>query len=85
MLPLPHACVDEDEPTPAREASRSVKPNSPLKQDLDLDAPGDAALTTRLVFSGEPGNARARIFDETLLTTISTAGDSQIARLDFML
>ncbi|MGZ2426611.1 dioxygenase family protein [Rhizobium laguerreae] len=161
-LPLTRACADGDEPTPAREAGPFFKPNSPLKQDLYLEAPrgeritvagyvlddrcrptsrslveiwqadengeydrsgfrlrghqfadeqgrwwfntvvpalypgrtrhfhfrvqrpGGVVLTTQLFFLGEPGNARDRIFDETLLMTISPAGDGQFARFDFV-
>ncbi|APO76938.1 intradiol ring-cleavage dioxygenase protein (plasmid) [Rhizobium etli 8C-3] len=162
LLPLTRACADGDEPTPAREAGPFFKPNSPLKQDLYLEAPrgeritvagyvlddrcrpiprslveiwqadengeydrqgfrlrghqfadeqgrwwfnsvvpalypgrtrhfhlrvqrpGGDVLTTQLFFPGEPGNARDRIFDETLLMTISPAGDGQFARFDFV-
>ncbi|APO72946.1 intradiol ring-cleavage dioxygenase protein [Rhizobium etli 8C-3] len=162
LLPLTRACADGDEPTPAREAGPFFKPNSPLKQDLYLEAPrgeritvagyvlddrcrpiprslveiwqadengeydrqgfrlrghqfadeqgrwwfnsvvpalypgrtrhfhfrvqrpGGDVLTTQLFFPGEPGNVRDRIFDETLLMTISPAGDGQFARFDFV-
>lgn len=162
VLSLTRACADGVEPTPTREAGPYFKPNSPLKQDLYLDAPrgeritiaghvvddrcrpvphslveiwqadengeydrrgfrlrghqftdargrwwfntivpalypgrtrhfhfrvqrpGGDVLTTQLFFPGEPGNARDRIFDETLLMTISPAGDGQFARFDFV-
>ena len=162
LLSLTRACADGDEPTPAREAGPFFKPNSPLKHDLYLDAPGGERitiagyvlddrcrppprslvdiwqadengehdrrgfrlrghqfadeqgrwwfntvvpalypgrtrhfhfrvqrsggdiLTTQLFFPGEPGNARDRIFDETLLMTISPTGDGQFARFDFV-
>jgi len=162
LLPLTRACADGDEPTRAREAGPFFKPNSPLKQDLYLDAPrgeritiagyilndrcapqprslveiwradengeyyrqdfrlrghqfadeqgrwwfntvvpalypgrtrhfhfrvqrpGGDVLTTQLFFPGEPGNARDRVFDETLLMTFSPTPDGQFARFDFV-
>ncbi|WP_187276947.1 hypothetical protein [Phyllobacterium endophyticum] len=39
MLPLTRAWDDGDEARPAREAGSYFKHNSPLRQDLYLDAP----------------------------------------------
>ncbi len=50
-----------------------------------VQGPGGDVLTTQLFFPGEPGNAADRIFDETLLMTISPAGDGQLARFDFVI
>ncbi|KFC62017.1 Intradiol ring-cleavage dioxygenase [Devosia sp. LC5] len=49
-----------------------------------VQRPGRDVLTTQLFFPDEPGNARDRIFDETLLMTINPAGDGQFARFDFV-
>ena len=49
-----------------------------------VQRPGGRVLTTQLFFPGEPGNARDRIFDQTLLMKISKAGDGRFARFDFV-
>ncbi|GGF84389.1 hypothetical protein GCM10007301_50460 [Azorhizobium oxalatiphilum] len=49
-----------------------------------VQRPGGDVLTTQLFFPGEPGNARDRIFDETLLMAVGPADDGQFARFDFV-
>lgn len=49
-----------------------------------VQRPGRGVLTTQLFFPGEPGNARDRLFDETLLMTVSPASDGQFARFLFV-
>lgn len=49
-----------------------------------VQRPRGSVLTTQLFFPGEPGNARDRIFDETLLMTIRDEGGGRFARFDFI-
>lgn len=51
---------------------------------VKVQRPNGQVLTTQLYFPGEPGNARDRIFDETLLLEITQAPDGGYGRFDFV-
>jgi protocatechuate 3,4-dioxygenase beta subunit len=52
---------------------------------LKIRAPGQAILTTRLYFPGEPQNAPDGIFDEALLMDVKQDASTKIGRYDFVL
>lgn len=52
---------------------------------VKVQVPGGDILTTQLYFPGEPGNARDRIFDDTLLLQVTPVDKGQLGRFDFVL
>ncbi|WP_026173879.1 intradiol ring-cleavage dioxygenase [Martelella mediterranea] len=49
-----------------------------------VQRPGGRVLTTQLYFPGEPGNARDRLFHETLLLELRDTDDGGFGQFDFV-
>ena len=49
-----------------------------------VQRPGGSVLTTQLFFPGQPANERDRLFDETLLITMTDTGEGRFGRFDFV-
>jgi protocatechuate 3,4-dioxygenase beta subunit len=52
---------------------------------VKIAAPGRSVLTTQLYFPGEPGNATDRIFDPSLVMTVTRAQGAAVGTFTFVL